>query len=178
MSLIKTILAPQFDNLWRNGQPDTGSDALLFQYWTTSMFEVLENTVIVALEWAWNWALCVTKRWNDTDRQKPKNAWEKPVLVSLRPPQIPHGLTWVRTPGVRCEMVENILSCCVAQKIECVDIKLEICSFSSDVNWHEDCRWSIRENKSVHLWKRVPYQRKEVAKIVYLWYSTFCFNCL
>lgn len=65
-----------------------------------------KHTVVIALEWAWNWALCVTKR-NDTDRQKPKNAWEKPVLVSPRPPQIPHGLTWVRTPGVRCEMVEN-----------------------------------------------------------------------
>jgi hypothetical protein len=36
------------------------------------------------------------QRWNDTDRGKTEGLGEKPVPVPLCPPQIPHGLTWLR----------------------------------------------------------------------------------
>jgi hypothetical protein len=39
-------------------------------------------------------------RWNEIDKdRKTEELGEKPVPVPLRPPQIPHGLTWDRTPA-------------------------------------------------------------------------------
>jgi hypothetical protein len=35
--------------------------------------------------------------WNDIDRGKLKNSWDKPVPMPLCPPQIPHGLTQAQT---------------------------------------------------------------------------------
>jgi hypothetical protein len=40
---------------------------------------------------------CGEPRWNVIDGVNPKNSWDKPVPVSFCPPQIPHGLTRVRT---------------------------------------------------------------------------------
>jgi hypothetical protein len=45
----------------------------------------------------------IEHRWNETGRRKPTYSGEKPVPVSLCPPQIPHGLNrdWTRTSAVR-----------------------------------------------------------------------------
>jgi hypothetical protein len=41
--------------------------------------------------------LVMEHRWNEIDREKPKNSGEKPVPVPLCSPQIPYGLTRDRT---------------------------------------------------------------------------------
>jgi hypothetical protein len=45
--------------------------------------------------------LVMEHRWNETDREEPKNSGGKPVPVPLCPPQIPHGPTPVSNPGLR-----------------------------------------------------------------------------
>ena len=42
-------------------------------------------------------------QWNEIDRGKRKYSGEKPVPMPLCQPQIPHGLTRDRTPGLRGE---------------------------------------------------------------------------
>ena len=48
--------------------------------------------------------------WNDTDRRISEVRGEKLVPVPLRPPQIPHGLTWNSTQACNVRFATNRLS--------------------------------------------------------------------
>ena len=80
---------------WNNRFSSLIHDVII-QKTKTSIFNAIissrEVSYLMTLSVANEWKMSMKRRWNDTDRRKPKHSWGKSVLVSLGPQQIPCGI--------------------------------------------------------------------------------------
>jgi hypothetical protein len=113
-------------------------------------------------------------QWNKIDRGKPRYSEEKPVPVSLCPPQIPHGLIPGSNPGLRDgRPATNRLSHGTALHIfiKRLFVKLNgISNFNSVlVSLIETKNTNLLRLKSSGMWHRVDIQRRVTTWTARFW---------